>query len=210
MDGASYGAGSQMLAPMGVIVALACLMALLWYRGYFRAPAEGADKMDVAPQVTGEQSGVAGGLSALDLLRLKALAAQGAGQGPSLSVGYGEKSGFAPEALHAAEQEAWGRSGTADALEGGAPCVSAATAPYSEYLAGAVADPKMRANHARWAKETRPYSGVAMAVDSLEPANYLPWQGLRMPQGVRQSNPLFVTEVDEADLAGNKKFLFNQ
>lgn len=163
-----------------------------------------------AARVVGAASGVPAPIGALDLLRLKAMASPMAARGPSLSVGYGEKMGFAPEALHAAEQEAWGRSGAGDALEGGAPCVSAATAPYSEYLAGAVADPKMRANHARWAKETRPYSGVAMAVDSLEPGNYLPWQGLRMPQGVKQSNPLFVTEVDEADLAGNKKFLFNQ
>ena len=60
-----------------------------------------------------------------------------------------------------------------------------------------------------WAKEMKPWSGVARKIGEIEVENYLHFQGLRRPQAVPQHAPLQLTEVDQYDLAKNKKFRFS-
>jgi hypothetical protein len=189
------------MGPEAYALMVGGLLLLAFYFASQRKSGMSAGEQKV---IQGEQGGSQVGPSALDMLRKKASA------GMSLNGGY-STSHFVPEQLHQAEQEAWGASGTADSHGAdGTPAVSAATAPYSEYLSGAVADARMVSNQKAWAKQTRPYSGVSMTVDTLNPGDYINFVGLRRPRGVKQSATAWQrTEVDEGDLAGNKHFLFN-
>lgn len=79
---------------------------------------------------------------------------------------------------------------------------------YDSYITDLVSDPRMRDNHQKWVEEMKPWSGVAMKVDTLEMDNYVDFTGLRRPQAVVQYNPMQLTEIDTNDLAVNPKFNF--
>jgi hypothetical protein len=85
------------------------------------------------------------------------------------------------------------------------------TAPgidYDTYVTDLISDPRTRDNHRRWVAEMKPWSGVAMKVDTLDLEPYVNFTGLRRPQAVVQNNPLQLTEVDTHDLAVNRPFNF--
>jgi hypothetical protein len=85
------------------------------------------------------------------------------------------------------------------------------TAPdldYGTYVTDLVSDPRTRDNHRRWVEEMKPWSGVAMKVDTLDLEPYVDFRGLRRPQAVVQNNPLQLTEIDTHDLAVNHPFNF--
>jgi hypothetical protein len=76
---------------------------------------------------------------------------------------------------------------------------------HSEYTAGTVLGPNSAIwyNQQQWLSECYPWSGGnTRLVDDFRPEDYVDWQGIRGPHkgGVSQNNPLFVTEVDSADL----------
>jgi len=80
---------------------------------------------------------------------------------------------------------------------------------YNGHITDLISGPRMRQNHANWVDEMRPWGGTTMKVDTLDVENYVPFTGLRRPQAVHQSdNRLFITEVDEGDLARHNKFNF--
>lgn len=151
----------------------------------------------------------------------------GFNQPPFYSFPYGldayHRSGayITPENVAEAEREQWfsaldadqagqfntelGREGFTDTMQyhQAAPAID-----YGSYITDLVVDPRTRDNHNRWVEEMKPWSGVAMKVDSLDMENYVDFQGLRRPQAVVQYNPLQLTEIDTFDLSVNRPFNF--
>jgi len=126
-----------------------------------------------------------------------------------------------PENIAEAEREQWysalgadqsGQFNTELAHEGFTDTMQYhAAAPaidYGSYITDLVVDPRTRDNHDRWVEEMKPWSGVAMKVDTLDIEPTLDFQGLRRPQAVVQHNPLMLTEADTYTLSGNRPFNF--
>lgn len=113
-----------------------------------------------------------------------------------------------PDAIAAAEREAW--------FEEGADSDPQAPAPghdhdFAAYTLGLVADARMLENQKRWVEEMKPWAGTARRVDdmaeALEASTH--FLGLRRPQAVAVPGyGLQVTEQDSATFAANPAFNF--
>jgi len=79
---------------------------------------------------------------------------------------------------------------------------------YTEALVGTL-DKRTFESHREFVDNTAPYSSVPRNVDTFEPGDYVPFTGLRRPQGVPQSQyRLQVTELDGENFKDNKPFNF--
>jgi hypothetical protein len=81
---------------------------------------------------------------------------------------------------------------------------------YSAYLTDQIVGPEEREQHAKWAKDTMPWSGVARSYDTMDEAmeSALPFVGLNRPTPVAQVNPLQITEVGTSTLQANRQLTF--
>lgn len=79
---------------------------------------------------------------------------------------------------------------------------------YGAYMRSLVADDRMLANHAAWAKEVQPFSQTSIKINDFDIEPYVDFIGLRRPQAVAVYNPTQLTELAPEDLAPNKKFEF--
>ncbi len=122
-----------------------------------------------------------------------------------------------PERIAEAERESWfaalekGQVASVDPERMTEPTAYHDKEPEIDYatrLTSIIADDRMVQNHRAWAKDMKPWSGVARKVGEIEVENYLHFQGLRRPQAVAQHAPLQLTEIDQDDLVKNKKFRF--
>lgn len=79
---------------------------------------------------------------------------------------------------------------------------------YTESLLGTL-DKRTFDSHREFVDNTAPYSSVPRNIDKFEPGDYVPFTGLRRPQGVPQSKyRLQVTELDGENFQDNKPFNF--
>lgn len=81
---------------------------------------------------------------------------------------------------------------------------------YSAYLTDQIVGPEERAQHAKWAKDTMPWSGVARSYDTMDEAveSSMPFVGLNRPTPVAQVNPLQITEVGASSLSANRRLTY--
>jgi hypothetical protein len=79
---------------------------------------------------------------------------------------------------------------------------------YGAYMRSLIADDRMLANHAAWAKEVQPFSQTSIKINDFDIEPYVDFIGLRRPQAVAVYNPTQLTELAPEDLSPNKKFEF--
>jgi hypothetical protein len=79
---------------------------------------------------------------------------------------------------------------------------------HASFLTDQVVDERIKKNHFSWVDEVTPWAGTASVVGlgEFSAGDYLNYQGLRRPRGVKQIDPWQITEVDENDLKDNKPF----
>jgi hypothetical protein len=77
------------------------------------------------------------------------------------------------------------------------------------YITDMIVDDRIRQNHNDWVSEVTPWAGTATIIGATEfsAGDYLNFQGLRRPRGVKQEDPWQITEIDEEQLADNKPFV---
>lgn len=74
---------------------------------------------------------------------------------------------------------------------------------HNQYIVDQVLTPDIIKNHCEWAEEVIPWAGTASIIgrDEFNPAEYLPYVGLKRPEPVPQyGNSLQLNEIDEDDL----------
>jgi len=86
---------------------------------------------------------------------------------------------------------------------------------YKEFVTSQAVDDQVIVNHANYIKDRKQFgvggemTGKTFSPDSHDSYNYMPWTGLRRPQGVARCNPTQMDGAEDSSFSRNRQFCFS-